>query len=128
MISNNSRWIGAAIALMVAPPALAKDRDIGPEPDYARAKQVVKAWVLQNLKDPDSAKFDWRGEGWNKTKKGWVICGRVNAKNSYGGYTGYQQFRMRVVNGVSDGSWMAPPGLGHNDCNSKLGYHSDNDW
>ena len=42
--------------------------------------------VRENLKDPDSAKF---GDFYynNKTHRG---CLAVNAKNSMGGYTGYQ--------------------------------------
>lgn len=54
-----------------------------------------KEVVLKGLKDPDSAKF----RGISKPFKFWGkndsvraltgVCGEVNAKNSYGGYTGY---------------------------------------
>lgn len=42
----------------------------------------VEKLVKEQLKDPDSAQFkDVKGK-----------CGEVNAKNSYGGYTGFKRF------------------------------------
>lgn len=42
------------------------------------------------LKDPESARFrNLRVAGY---ADGSVVCGEVNGKNSYGGYTGYQPF------------------------------------
>ena len=51
-----------------------------------RNKGGAEEAVRENLKDPDSAKF---GDFYynDKTHKG---CLAVNAKNSMGGYTGYQ--------------------------------------
>lgn len=48
--------------------------------------------VLEQLKDPDSAKF--RNE---KVRGGWIVgtshlCGEVNAKTPMGGYAGYKKF------------------------------------
>lgn len=48
--------------------------------------------VLEQLKDPDSAKF--RNE---KVHGGWTVgtsflCGEVNAKTPMGGYAGYKKF------------------------------------
>jgi hypothetical protein len=52
------------------------------------------AWfnsVRSTLKDPESARFGKTVAG--KTAKGvMVVCGWVNAKNSFGGYTGQQPF------------------------------------
>lgn len=47
--------------------------------------------VRGELKDPDTAKFeDVRA---NYTEEfGVVACGRVNAKNEFGGYTGFRRF------------------------------------
>ena len=47
--------------------------------------------VRRELKDPDSAQFkDVRA---NYTEEfGVVACGRVNAKNEFGGYTGFRRF------------------------------------
>lgn len=48
---------------------------------------AVQAGVRSSLKDPDSAKFGGMVAG--KDAKGIVtVCLHVNAKNSYGGYTG----------------------------------------
>ncbi|MHC1657278.1 hypothetical protein ACODUN_09555 [Stenotrophomonas riyadhensis] len=47
--------------------------------------------VRRELKDPDAAQFkDVRA---NYTEEfGVVACGRVNAKNDFGGYTGFRRF------------------------------------
>jgi len=58
-----------------------------PTPDEAFA-QRVEADVRRSLKDPDSAKF----EDVKAYAKEQVACGKVNAKNSYGGYTGAEDF------------------------------------
>lgn len=42
--------------------------------------------LKSRLKDVDSAKFK------NLSMHGKMICGQVNAKNSFGGYTGYRDF------------------------------------
>jgi hypothetical protein len=58
----------------------------------AAQNAAVKAGVRKSLKDPDSARFD---DGFKAVKdsKGVVsVCGMVNAKNSYGGYTGSKPF------------------------------------
>lgn len=52
---------------------------------------AVHAGVRANLKDPESARF----ESLTAVKDAagdTIVCGMVNAKNSYGGYTGKQQF------------------------------------
>ena len=60
------------------------------DPSHATAKQAV----LQQLKDPDSAQFRdvFTSPVLNKDGAPLAICGEVNAKNSYGGYTGFQKF------------------------------------
>lgn len=42
----------------------------------------VQNIVRESLKDGDSAKF----------RNQWEFCGEVNAKNSFGAYTGYQRY------------------------------------
>ena len=70
--------------------------DHGPFPeDY---EEIVKNHFTDRLKDPDSAKYsDFRAPKpnfliVNKFEKaaqyGYVVCVHINAKNSYGGYTG----------------------------------------
>lgn len=58
----------------------------------------VKAAVLAELKDPDSAKF-----GKFELIDDNHACIEVNAKNSYGGYSGVKPFPVMKVNG----KWVA---------------------
>jgi hypothetical protein len=46
--------------------------------------------VRSKLKDPNSAQFS--GVFISKAAGAPIICGKINAKNSFGGYTGYQRF------------------------------------
>lgn len=48
----------------------------------------LKAKVAATLKDPDSAKFDGVQLVWS----GRALCGVVNARNSYGAYSGPKSF------------------------------------
>lgn len=51
--------------------------------------------VRDALKDPSSAQF--RNVTVRKSEAGRVVCGEVNAKNSYGGYVGFRQFVAGVA-------------------------------
>ena len=53
---------------------------------FAKSKQMV----LDKLKDPESAKF--RNQKIIDFKGGKLLCGEVNAKNSYGGYVGFAPY------------------------------------
>ncbi|EOX4081583.1 hypothetical protein ACM65P_002639 [Vibrio alginolyticus] len=62
----------------------------------------VKEVVGNELKDADSAKYK---EVFNKDRI--TTCGLVNAKNSYGGYTGYKAFAiMHLPEDVSSSSMV----------------------
>lgn len=59
----------------------------------SKAKEAVAA----QLKDPTSAQFQSLKVG--KTSKGFaIVCGEVNAKNAFGGYTGFTSFVWREGN------------------------------
>ena len=60
---------------------------VAPAPSPYAQKAAIEL-VKAQLKDPDSAKF--KGIKPMGDKGG--ICGRVNAKNEYGGYTGFAVF------------------------------------
>lgn len=71
--------------------------DAGPKP--ADAMAIAKAAMLPILKDPESARFQLIRPARpvvtgttmiHQGAAGWEICVNVNAKNSYGGYTGYR--------------------------------------
>jgi hypothetical protein len=57
-----------------------------------RAKPYIQA-LKEKLKDPDSAQFRnlWFG---SDKQYGNSLCGEMNAKNSYGGYTGFYPFAV----------------------------------
>lgn len=79
--------------------------------DYGKYPENYKA-IIENaakdiLKDPDSAKFS----DWFEPKKevmfenseplfGYSVCFSLNAKNSYGGYTGKKPYWAMIKNGV----------------------------
>lgn len=71
--------------------------DYGESPSNYQIK--IKEWLESNLKDPDSAKVSQpskpRKEVAFKNKQpifGYTTCIKVNAKNSYGGYSGPQTY------------------------------------
>ncbi|RZZ90630.1 hypothetical protein [Pseudoxanthomonas winnipegensis] len=96
--------IGALLAV-VSQTAIAQD-DWGPKPDQALAEKLATDAMQSILKDPYSAHYRWdeivgtsaskKGEG--QPCKGWVLIGWVNAKNSYGGYNGEQEYRFLIQN------------------------------
>ena len=61
---------------------------------------VVEEAVKRNLKDPDSAEFGTMS-GKLTGEKSSIVCGNVNAKNSFGGYTGERGFVSMISWGPS---------------------------
>jgi hypothetical protein len=57
-------------------------------------RKQIDARLVQRLKDPDSRKVEFG------TTAGGLACGTVNAKNSYGGYTGKQIFTAVFKSGT----------------------------
>lgn len=91
----------APIAAPAAPSAADIERQSGyVRPTDAQAIAAAKSAVAAKLKDPESARFtetvrkttpNLRGEPTD------VVCGKINAKNSYGGYTGAKPFAYLVA-------------------------------
>jgi hypothetical protein len=62
-----------------------------------------KKFITSKMKDPDSVRFSSMEceQGWESSVPiagvpvtfGWRFVGKINAKNSYGGYTGFSPFR-----------------------------------
>jgi len=90
-----------------------KGVDCGPQPTQAQVDQAVRYWVDHvGLKDPMSAQTkDARvvhQAGWDRglingggRDYGWEIAFQCNAKNAYGGYTGFNgQALLICPNGV----------------------------
>ncbi len=66
-------------------------------------ERIVKEFMVECLKDPDSAQYKFKApykgyvckppiQGGGVDKFGWLVDVQVNAKNSYGGYTGYKRY------------------------------------
>ncbi|MCE1241424.1 MAG: hypothetical protein LWW83_16035 [Azonexaceae bacterium] len=80
--------------------------DYGTIPD--KPQQIIKKHLNKILKDPDSAKyfeftapqksFFVSDQKTRKTIYGYAVCGYVNAKNSYGAYTGQHMFWFLIKN------------------------------
>ena len=99
----------------VTQPTKESDRPIAETVDTANADygqypsnhvDLVKQWASANLKDPDSVRYTRiskpRKEFMVENLKpsfGYSVCATINAKNSYGGYTGNQTYWMMIQNG-----------------------------
>jgi hypothetical protein len=81
--------------------------DYGPYPtDY---EQQIKQVIEPTLRDPWSAHYQFTApqKGWAggnalvtiKTRYGWIVGVSVNAKNGFGGYTGWKQYSFLVTGG-----------------------------
>ena len=62
-----------------------------------KLQRMIRGWVEANLKDASSAEFR------NQVGQ----CGEVNAKNSYGGYTGFKRFIALNANMIVQETDMA---------------------
>lgn len=61
--------------------------------DDARAIEAVKQEALDYLRDPASAQFkDVVAVAGTDGFEGKYVCGRINAKNGFGGFTGFRRF------------------------------------
>lgn len=80
-------------------------------------KKAVQKGVVQQLKDPDSARFGDIAAV--KSSAGTItVCGWVNAKNSYGGYTGDKPFLGAIIgSGAKLGFYVV--GMGGTDTETK---------
>lgn len=63
----------------------------------AREREAVER-LKQQMLDPDTAQFRNVHEG-RKRDRGWIVCGEVNTKNRFGGYTGFRKFSMTEKEG-----------------------------
>ncbi|WP_333696935.1 hypothetical protein [Phaeobacter italicus] len=63
------------------------------------ALNTAKAAAKDVLKDPDSAKFKPGYQAYRLENGDLVVCGVLNAKNSFGGYVGYEPYYVRLRSG-----------------------------
>ena len=91
-------------SLMIGGCYSAKPDDFMPVQLPSRVVETAKNQVRYAMKDPGSAQFrEIRGYSFSGPGNGYVVCGMVNGKNSYGGYSGFKPFRTSVNNSQSTG-------------------------
>ena len=82
----------------------------GAVPDHESAQTQAKEVIRQRLKDPDSAQFrnstpffktlyNYGLAAAGSYEPLWALCIEVNAKNSYGGYSGFEKWMVKFRNG-----------------------------
>jgi hypothetical protein len=93
------------------------DAGTGAEPYPANYKQIVKTYIRDNFKDPDSvrdaeiaAPLPSKGPSLlpvtgEFTSGYWVVCLKTNAKNSFGAYTGKTEMALLVRRGQVANMW-----------------------
>jgi hypothetical protein len=64
-----------------------------------KEKAALTVALSQTLKDPESARFKWLPLADYAGTNPVGYCGWVNAKNSYGGYTGFKRFFAMINRG-----------------------------
>lgn len=89
------------VALAINQPALAATLNTN------KVMASAKANVARDLKDPASAQFRdvkvvMSTSEKDPKQKIYAVCGEVNAKNSFGGYVGYQRFVAAVTADLQD--------------------------
>ncbi len=92
-----------AVALMGIAAACTPTEEDARKQKVEADRAIAEAGVRRALKDPDSAKIVIRQAF--AMFDGTIVCGMVNAKNSFGGYTGDRAF---MINVNADGSTGAP--------------------
>ena len=100
---NEARQVNDGPAVFSAPTQVtAPAPKETPNQDKSREESRMEAVVRTHLKDPDSAKF-----GKLVVIDSKMACLPVNARNSYGGYTGERYFVMKPAN--DDAGWVIDP-------------------
>ncbi|MBD2800332.1 hypothetical protein ID854_07650 [Xenorhabdus sp. M] len=101
---KNAMLLGCALFAVSLPAIAAEGKKPAKEPkiEFRPLNQeevsTVKAWVSRSLKDSDSAKFILRDRVVSVNgEPEYIYCGLVNAKNSYGGYSGWVIFQSFIV-------------------------------
>lgn len=107
--------LAMAVATTIPAAAQSTDRPIAESVDMSTAdfgtypenyEELIKSWATTALKDPESVRWGRM----SKPRREWMVvnlkpffgysvCADINAKNSYGGYTGTQTFWFLIRDG-----------------------------
>jgi hypothetical protein len=88
--------------------------DYGKPMEKSTAVHIAESWLTGVLKDPESARHNWNtfDKGWVRKRWlsgeflfGYVLKGTVNAKNSFGGYSGPRRYVFLFNDGSLVGVW-----------------------
>lgn len=110
------QWVfaaAAACALMgcASAPTVSEQvaADYGMAIDQDKAEEMAQSYIAARLKDPMSAVYAWElvAKGFSsaapiagrKLTYGYLLNGTVNAKNSFGGYTGSTSYQFLFRDG-----------------------------
>jgi hypothetical protein len=78
--------------------------------------ETVKLGLRSALKDPDSARFGGMGSAsYVRDEASMLVCGWVNGRNSFGGYTGSQPFMGNLGPKVGGGRIFVTQIIGSRD-------------
>ena len=82
----------------------------GEAPDQTKAEERAKSFFDDHLKDPESARYQFSQayKGWMYSNRfegsifyaGYIVEAKVNAKNTLGGYTGWNIYRLLFNGGA----------------------------
>jgi hypothetical protein len=79
------------------------DAELKRRADFVKSMQDL---LTADFKDPMSAQFSELTAAEEPNK---ILCGKVNAKNSYGGYVGVRFFYVRIGYGMTEKRIVSPP-------------------
>lgn len=79
-----------------APAAAPQPETLKPVQLSARQRRALEAGLRRSLKDPESARFGAHRAGLSETGLT-TVCGLVNARNSFGGYTGDKPYMASIT-------------------------------
>lgn len=68
-----------------------------------KMKEEVKSALSKSLKDPYSAVYEFSKARKSNNGRLVIVCGSINAKNSYGAYIGVSKFTAKSVLGAKHG-------------------------
>lgn len=114
--------LGASLAGCAGAPSDAELRgaNYGQPIGQADAERLAAAYLARRLKHPGSAVFEWSpvAPGWvrdplitgGELHFGYRLVGQVNAKNSFGGYTGRRRYEFILRDGAVRGAWAEEVG------------------
>lgn len=117
-MTTRTRFVLATTALVLAPMLLPADTALaktqapptvyGPAPDWGEYRRLAEAAITARLLDPESARYTWlsgyaqaymRPELFQPRVAGYWACGKVNARNRMGGYSGGGTFLVVIDHG-----------------------------